>query len=402
MAEALLIGVLVGVQREATAGIHPGLRDFIMIALAGGICGLLANPWLTVAALLAIAALFAVFHFETKDQRAGVTTELAGIAVFCMAFFTASPGYAGGQPLALGLTIAVVAFLEMKKRLQTLVRETITEVEFNDTLRFLAVVFVIYPLLPAGKFGPYNFFSPRQVWLFVILVGAISYSGYFLTKFLGSRKGLEYTSVLGGLASTTAATLSFARAVKEQPGQIREYWQAGVIANTVQFPRTLGILYVVNPELANWCAPALAATTFAGVALAFFLRPKETDSPDHSVPLGNPFRLWPALKFGLLFTAILLINKLASVWMGAQALYATSALGGLVDPATVIVSANDLLAPGRITLLMARAAVFTGLLANVLLKIVLASLSGTAAFTWRMTLAFAVMLGVGGAAWLAW
>ena len=77
---------------------------------------------------------------------------------------------------------------------------------------------VIYPLLPQGSFGPYAFFSPRQVWMFVILISSISYVGYFLEKFLGEERGMLYTSVLGGLASTTAATLHFARESRETTG----------------------------------------------------------------------------------------------------------------------------------------------------------------------------------------
>ena len=79
---------------------------------------------------------------------------------------------------------------------------------FAATLAFVGVVVVIYPLLPEGAYGPYAFFEPRQVWKFVILISSISYLGYFLEKFLGEEQGLFYTSVLGGLASTTAATLA--------------------------------------------------------------------------------------------------------------------------------------------------------------------------------------------------
>lgn len=400
IAEALLIGLLVGVQREATPGIRPGLRDFLVIALAGGICGLLGDPWLTVAALISIGGLLAVFHFELRSQRQGVTTELAGIAVFCMAFLTAAPGYRSAQPLALGATILLVAFLEMKTRLQKLVRETITETEFNDTLRFLAVVLVVYPLLPEGRYGPRQFFDPRQVWLFVILVASISYVGYFLQKFLGASKGLEYTSILGGLASTTAATLSFGRATREQPAAVQEYWRATVIANIVQFPRALAIVALVNLNFARRCMAPLLAVTVAGVALAFFTRPRGADKAEHAaVAVRNPFRLWPAIQFGALFTAVLFITRMATVEMGAQALYGPSALGGLVDPATVIVSANDLLASGKITVDTACAAVFIGLLANCALKIVLAAYSGTPAFARRTTVAFAIMLGSGALVW---
>ena len=123
---------------------------------------------------------------------------------------------------------------------------------------------VIYPLLPDGAYGPYAFFDPRQIWKFVILISSISYLGYFLEKFLGEEKGLFYTSVLGGLASTTAATMLFARESKERPEDTFGLWRAFVIANTVQFPRTFLIVVAVSPELARACGGRWRRCWFAG------------------------------------------------------------------------------------------------------------------------------------------
>ena len=71
-----------------------------------------------------------------------------------------------------------------------------------------------------------------------------------MEKFLGEEEGLFYTSVLGGLTSTTAATLHFARVSKERPEETFGLWRAFVVANTVQFPRTLLIVALVHRELA--------------------------------------------------------------------------------------------------------------------------------------------------------
>lgn len=186
LAAALLVGLLIGAQREAAGGEeHPGLRDFLLVTLAGGLCGLLGNPWLDAVALLSISGIFTLFHWEHREKRSGITTELAAAAAFLLALFAASPPSHFTRPVALGVAIVIAVFLEARQRLHTLLRETITEQEFNATLWFVAVVLVIYPLLPEGSYGPYHFFSPQQVWQFVILISSISYLGYFLEKFLG-------------------------------------------------------------------------------------------------------------------------------------------------------------------------------------------------------------------------
>lgn len=406
IAEALLIGLLIGAQRETSEGIHPGLRDFLSIGLAGGICGLLQSPWLTVAALISISGLLAVFHFEEREARTGITTELAGVGTFCLAYLSATPPTLTaryGAPLAVGTTIVIVAFLEMKKFLQKLVRETITESEFNDTLRFLAVVLVIYPLLPNEQFGTaeFKFFNPHQVWLFVILISSISYIGYFLQKFMGAEKGLEYTSVLGGLASTSAATLAFARCCKAQPDEGATYWRATVLANTVQFPRTIIILYLVNADLAWICLPPLLTMLAAAALLAFLLRRRGAGSEPLGKPMSmsNPFRLKPALEFGAMLTAVIFLSKLAAMKLGSGALFGTSALGGLVDVATVAVSMANLLAGRKVGLPTAEAAVLLALATNVSLKLVLATVAGTRAFAWRMAASYVLIFSAGGLAW---
>ena len=403
IAEALLIGTLIGAQREKFPGNHPGLRDMLAISLVGSICGLLALPALTGVALGAIALLLAIFHYEHGSERGGITTELAGVATFCLAYMTTTPGALPyGPPIAVGSTIVVVLFLEARDWLHKFSRETITDVEFNDTLLFIAVVLVAYPLLPAGSFGPYDFFSPQQVWLFVILVSAISYLGYFLQKFLGTEKGLEYTSVIGGLASTTAATLSFARLSREHPERIQTLWRASVIANTVQFPRTIGILYSISVPLANSCLVPLLVMCAASAGIAWFLRHQTVVDQPTAAPAspGNPFRLIPGLKFGAMFAAILLLSKTAAARFGAEAVIATSILGGLVDVATVILSATDLFTAGKLTQDAAAGNVMLALAANILLKVVLATGSGTRAFAGRMALSSAVTLGAGAIAWM--
>lgn len=401
IAEALLIGLLVGIQREGVQrsepARHAGVRDFVLIALSGGICAVLQLPWLTVAALIAITAFVLAHALEVRDPERGVTTELAAVATFCLGFLTAYEPFKNGATLAIATTIVLVALLEAKKNLHKLIREGITEIEFSDTLRFLALIFIIYPILPQGDFGPFGFFSPRKIWVFVILVTSISYLGYFLQKYLGSGRGIPLMGVLGGLASTTAATLSFARATRDDPKCLRSYWQATVLANAVQFPRILVLLYAINPTLAQSSIPILAAMTLAGLIFAYLLWQKgEGSAPQPEFTLGNPFRLWPALKFGALFAAIVFISKAAAANFGGQAVILTSVVGGSVDVDAVTVSVAELFGTQRVSLNDALIAVLAALISNAVLKTVLAATSGGFSFALRVAAGFAVMFAAGG------
>ena len=401
IAAALLIGLLIGAEREAAGGAtHPGLRDFLLVSLAGGVCGVLANLWLDAAALVSITALFAVLHYEEAKQRTGITTELAAIATFLLALLAASYQYPFSKPLAAGVAILVAVFLEARQRLHTLLRETITEQEFNGTLWFVAVALVIYPLLPKGAYGPYSFFSPSQVWAFVILVSSISYVGYFLEKFLGEERGLTYTSILGGLASTSASTIDFARQTKERPEETFSLWRAFVIANTVQFPRAALIAGLVSVDLARALAWPLAAMTVVGVVLSEVLRHwPHKDAAAVAMKTGNPFRIGPALQFGVLFTVIAFVAKAAAAKLGPDAFLGTGLAGGLVDVATVIAPAADLMGAHRLATSTAAIAVLLALASNAVLKIALAAISGTLAFALRVSACFVLWAAAGWAAW---
>ncbi|HFB98208.1 MAG TPA: MgtC/SapB family protein [Bryobacterales bacterium] len=390
--EALLIGLLIGAQRETSQDERQaGLRDFVLIGLAGGVCGVLAQPWLTVAALLSIAGVLVAFHLKA-GERTGITTELSAVATFCLAVLAAAPSGPAGARLAVGAAVVIVAFLEAKRTLHRFVRETITGTEFTDTIWFLALIFVIYPVLPDRTYGPYDAVNPRQIWLFVILVSSISFVGYFLQKFLGSRRGLIWTAVLGGLASTTATTLAFAREEKEESEDAGSHWYAVVLANAVQFPRVWILLYVVNPELSVAMIPPLLAAAVAGLLMGWALyRRTGVPAPRKQVTTGNPFRLAPALKFGAVFAAIMFASKAAAAEFGGQGLYWASGAGGTVDADAVTVSVASLYSGGSVDLATARAVLLLALFMNAVLKTGLAFYAGGAQFGRRTAAGFAVM-----------
>lgn len=401
VAEALLIGLLIGVQRETVQGDRrPGLRDFLVVAITGAICGLLQQPALTAVALATIVV-FAAIYYLRATERAGITTEFVLLATFLLCYLTTAPDL-NGPPLAIALAIGLVFALETKSQLHRFVRESLTQSEFRDTLRFLAIIFIIYPLLPEGAYGPYDFFSPRRVWVFVILVSSISYLGYFAQKLFGPDRGLVLTAIFGGVASTTAATASLARGYRDDPEKLTAYWQAVALTNAIQLPRVWAILLVVNAGLAAGLLPVLAAMTAAGLVLVLLLArlaPADPGIPAPKVPLGNPFRLTPALRFGILFAAIQFGSRWAYSIVGSASAY-TTVLAGAIDVDAIILSLAELHIEGRLDAPGAVTNILVALAANAVVKTGIAWFGGGPRFALRLAAAFAVMLAGGVAALL--
>jgi uncharacterized membrane protein (DUF4010 family) len=400
MGEAILIGLIVGIERGADRDErHAGLRDFITIALAGGLCGLLNQPWVTVAALLSITTLIAIFHIQTPG-RTGITTEIASVATFLLCVLTATPNMPWGSPLAIALTVVLALFLDARAPLRKFLFETVTEREYFDTLRFLAVIFVILPVLPDGNYGPYGFFSPKRVWMFVILVCTISWLGYFLQKFLGEGRGLQLTAILGGLGSTTATTLEFAREARQEPQRARELAAAAVLANAIQAPRLVVLLWLAGGPLMLAALPMLAAATVVGLAGTWLLARgtlKEAE-PRGPVKLGNPLRITPAIKLGALFALVRLVARVGTGEFGDRGVYAASLLGGSVDVDAVAFSVAGLMRDSQTAARVATLGLLIALVANGILKTAFAYGTGGRIFGRTVLLGFVAMFTAAGLA----
>lgn len=393
-----MIGILVGAQREAVkpSG-HIGVREFVIIAIVGSLCGMMENNWLTVSAVLSMIVFLTAFRFRSTNlEGSGFTTDLAILAVFCLSFAGSSDDFEHGQTTAIGLAIILTLFLEAKDKLQRFFRETITAVEFSDTLRFLALIFIIYPLLPQGDMGPYNAFNFQKIWMFVILVSSVSFVGYFFDKFLGQSIGIKLTAILGGLASTTATTQAFSRDMHEEPEAENIFWQATTLANAVQFPRILAFLSVVSPKLAVVAVAPLMAAGGIGMLIAALTKiPKETEQKAKdktgNIELGNPFTLGPALKFGAVLAIIIFLTKASTVIFGTHSLIWTSCIGGMMDVDAIAVTVADLFHLGQVDNRLAITSLLLAALMNAIFKTGIAFTTGSKRFGLKVGFTFAAM-----------
>jgi uncharacterized membrane protein (DUF4010 family) len=393
---ALAIGFLVGRTREpAAAGPpRPGTRDFLIIALLGAVAGHVGNYLLATALFAGVIGAILVMRTQHRE-RSGITTELAAIATFALAALCLT----SDRQFGAGLGIVLALILAERDQLRHFVLEGISDQEYIDTLTFLGLIFIIYPLLPTGTYGPFGFFDPRKIWLFVILVSGVSYVGYFLTKFAGNERGALLTAVLGALASTTAYTSGISRAVAEAPETAIPAARNALIANSILFPRMLLIVAAVSPALAIAGVPAFAAMTLAGFGAALILgiAADKTGATVAASTFRNPFSLAPALKFGVVFTVVLFVARIAKNYMGYGGQMAVSAVSGLVDVDAISLTLASFVNARTSS---ARDAVIGMTLAagvNAIFKSAIARSSRQPAFYLRLMAGFAIMFAVGAA-----
>ena len=376
LGEALALGLLVGAERYR--GRDPGekqsagVRTFAIVCLLGAVCGLLGTVAFTTITFAAIAGLVLVGYWRSPTDSLGTTTELAAMLVFWIGYLLNSL-----EAAAVSLGIVLTIFLASKRTLHNFVKDQISEAEFDSTLKFLAVVLVIYPILPDRELGPWGFFNPSQVWGFVILVSTISYAGYFLVRWLGKRRGLMLSSLAGGIVSTTAVTLTLADRARQAPQASRLFGVVAVLANAVQGPRLVLLVWIVNRDLALSLAGPLLGMAVAGLAGSWLLSRRLQGQVDVDFPLRNPYSIWPALKFGLFFVGILLLVEAARFGLGDRGILLASAIGGLGSTSAVALSVSELLGQGSLSPLVATGSILAAVTAGVLSKWTLSLINGT-------------------------
>jgi uncharacterized membrane protein (DUF4010 family) len=378
LAAALIIGALVGTEREKSKALSGnvgigGVRTFILFSLSGAVGGWLArafqNAWILVAVLAAVAALTVAGYLaqaRLKPTAVGLTTETAALTV-CLLGGACTAGY---PQVALALGIAVSGVLAYKEPMHGLVAKLGAD-DISAGFKLLAATFIVLPLLPNEPVDPWGAIRPQSLWTLVVLIAGLSLVGYVATRALGPGRGTAVTGLTGGLASSTAVTLGFAKRSRDEDGGTAPALAAGVlIAWTVMSIRIVVLAGLVHrPLVPPLLLPFGAMTLVTLVAAALLLRGSWREPPrTASVELRNPFSLRSALEFALLFALVLLVVALAREHFPGHGYYVVAGLAGLTDVDAITLSMAQLARDGGTDVATAAGAMVTAALANTLVK----------------------------------
>lgn len=239
--------------------------------------------------------------------------------------------------------------------------------------------------------------NPAKVWLLVVFVSGIGLFGYVSAKLLGARRGIALTGVLGGLASSTAVAASMTERSHEPEADrlAPQLALAVVLSSTMMFPRTVIEVLLVDVDLAFGLALPLIGAALFGVLASAYLWFSGRGVEVEEVKIRNPFRLLPALKFGLLFLVMLLVTRFAEDRFDTRGVFFIAAVGGLIDVRPIALSVADLVATGRLALPEAVPAVMIAALANTLLKGGYTAFVGSPALRRQVLPAFSLVIGGG-------
>jgi len=408
LAIALALGLLIGTERgwHARAGAEgsrvAGIRTFALIGLLGALAALIARDtsWLVLPGLfIALAAALIVAHVQSASagHDYGLTTVIAALVAFAVGALVML-----GYPVpAAAAAVVTTLLLQLKPELHHWL-EHLEARDLRAALKLLVISVVLLPLLPDRGFGPWQALNPYELWWLVVLIAGISFAGYAAVRVTGADRGLLLTGLFGGLVSSTAVTLNFARFVRDNAA-LRGLLAAGiVVAAVTMFPRMLIEVAVVNRALLPQVALPLAVMAVAGALAGWVLwRQRPRREKPAAMEFRNPLELTTAIQFATLLAAVTLAVHWLRAGFGDAGVYFIAAVSALGDVDAVTLSVARLAGDEGLAPEIAARAIVLAALVNTAVKGVLAAVLSRGALTREIGLAFAAVIAAGAAALLA-
>jgi len=342
---ALAIGLLIGVERgwqdrEAGEGARvAGVRTYGVIGLLGGCCALLAESTGPIALGLGFAALAGVLVTVyvanlRYEKDVGITSLVAGLLTFSLGALAV----VGELAIAAASAVVTVLLLSQKPRLHRWV-QALEQRELHAGIKLLLISVVLLPVLPDKGYGPWQALNPYTIWWMVVLIASLSFVGYFAIRIGGTRQGMFFTGLFGGLASSTALTLHFSR-LSRKNRELNPILAIGILfACGTMFGRMLLVSSMLNYRLFELLLlPALLMSLLVYLPVLFYWHRQPDPSTGLGSPLSNPLELKTAIMFGLLLALVMLLGKALQSEFGESGLIALATASGVADVDAITLS----------------------------------------------------------------
>lgn len=368
---ALGSGMLIGFERELSQDknhkLFAGARTYSLIALLGFLSAFLTQTygvWIFVVALLGLIALTVVSYTKLADiGRIGATNEI----ITLLTFIYGALYFQNELSIGVACTVATTLLISLKMK----IREVILKINQDDIyafLKFVVMIAIAFPALPNQNFGPFMALNAQQIWAMVILISGISFGGYLLIKFIGSHKGLYWTAILGGVASSTAIAWDFTAKSIKQIALSKHFATGIIIASSIMFFRVFVLTFALNQNLAMAILPAMLIFGISGVIFAYIMyKSSKSAFIEADIHLDNPLNLSSAVKFAILFSLVQVFVRVADYYYGDSGVYIASAISGFteVDAIVIAMSNRAIDAP---QILVAQNSIIIATIANTLVK----------------------------------
>lgn len=355
---ALLIGLIIGFEREYHEKkrkkiVISGVRTFTLVSLFGFLLTFFMEArditFLFTYGLV-ILIFFSIPILKSKTTKPGFTTAISLVIVF-------NAGILVGLGLILEaviITAIIVPLLAYKEEIHSFA-SFLSKEDLMGALRFLSVAAILLPITYTigdinAFIGPGKMFDPIKTVLMILFVSSISFTSYVIIKTIGSGKGLELTSFLGGFVSSAASTASVSNKAKKNPNIAPLSSSSIILTNTSMILKDMILIaFLTGFIVIQRLLLPIILIIIVSVIYIIHMQKKSRFKSFIDLDLGSPFAILPAAKFAFLFSVISIVTYLLKYYLGPYGVYA-AAIGGLVSTTTVTASLGSLFAAGEIGL----------------------------------------------------
>ncbi len=340
------IGGLVGLVRQWNGGERTtaGMRTFSIWAMLGFVAAqmecigfkfftltILVLLGISVAVLLWRGGKIRVREETTVQARFGLTTGGAALVIFCVGALMG----VGQEKYAIMIAVVLAAALALNAWTDRFA-SSLTGTDVRAGLQFAFLTGILLPLVPNQQiWGLFNLYT---IWLMVVLISGVNFIGYIAMRWLGARAGAALTGVIGGLASSTAVTLSFSKRSREEPEDGGAFALAILLAQFSMALRLVILVCVLNITFAAATAHLWAILLGVCAAVCGVLALSHGSAVQGAVPeIKNPLDLRTALKFGALYAVVVFLIERTGNDAGAS-FAVVSFLSGIPDTAAIVMS----------------------------------------------------------------
>ncbi|MGJ8591916.1 MAG: MgtC/SapB family protein [Aquaticitalea sp.] len=391
------LGLLVGLQRQKTDNEMAGVRTFTLISILGVVAGFLTreynNPFilpmlgLAIAAMLIVANVIKMKKFDKADV--GQTTEVAALLMFAIGAYLVVGSQLVG--VLIGGTMAILLYV--KEKLHDFI-EKLSAKDLSAIMTLAGISLIVLPILPNETYGPLDVLNPQSIWLMVTLIVGISVVGYFIYKLVGKKVGIISNGILGGLISSTATTVSYARKTKDSQGISKLAVFVITVASAVSMIRVLIEVAVVVPEKFGQIVLPIAVeiVIVSIICVILFYLVNKNKSDDEMPEPSNPAQFKSALIFGLLYGFILLAVAFTKQQFGNNALYIVSIISGLTDVDAITLSLSQMMKGERLEPDLGWKLILLAAISNLVFKGIMAIMLGAKDMAKWIAMAFGVAI----------
>ncbi|MEJ2060585.1 MAG: DUF4010 domain-containing protein [Gammaproteobacteria bacterium] len=306
-------------------------RTFTLIGILGFVLYVLdEHGLLYLGGLLVLAAFLALYY------RQRVSLKHTSLLSLLLALMTYLIGPIAIRLPAWFLVLFVVTALLMLGEKPGIRRfsDAFRSSEIITLAKFLIMAGVVLPLLPDKQIAPFVSVTYYQVWLAVIVVSGLSYASYLAQTYFFPARGILLTGLLGGLYSSTAATVVLGRRARELPTS-RLISPALILATTMMYLRLLVLVYVLghHQEALRLLLP-FVILMIASIIAAFLLYRSATHEDAGSQtppPAKHPLEISAAFVFALLFVIFAGLTQVIVGRFGTAGLHVLSFAVGFTD-----------------------------------------------------------------------